>query len=501
VTTRQGPFAGRYPAVAAMVVTALIPYLALSAALQPLLPIISKDLGMNMEQANLGEGLANAGYALGTVLSVQLAQHLPQRRMLTIYAVVLVIGSILAAAATGPIMFITGHVLQGLCTSILLIAAVPPLVTEFPPSKVRYTAIILNLCIFGAVALGPLVGGIQANYNAWRPLFWIIAGVAVVALALVVLTFRDVPPADPTGTRSPLPVGLAAVGCVAAFYGATQLLTHRSVEASTLGPLIGGVILIGILLVQQYHSKHPLLTIKPLTSTLPVAGIVAAMSAAAASVSAVALTGTVLQDRYSPVRLGLVFIPEFGGAVLTAVVFAILFTTRGLHYFALTGLLCLSAGIALIASSIPPSTTVALIGTGLIGIGVGASVTPALFIAGFSLRNVALQRVFAIIELLRAVAAFMIAPILLYVAATVGSTPVAGVRTALWVSLGISGGGTLLAIALYALGGVHAPAPALGRWFGGETAWYSPPLLATVRANPTHPAQPDPPGPTGRSAP
>ena len=33
---RQGPLAGRYPAVAAMVTLALIPYLALSAALDPL---------------------------------------------------------------------------------------------------------------------------------------------------------------------------------------------------------------------------------------------------------------------------------------------------------------------------------------------------------------------------------------------------------------------------------------------------------------------------------
>ena len=37
---RQGPLAGRYPAVAAMVMLALIPYLALSAALGPLTPII-----------------------------------------------------------------------------------------------------------------------------------------------------------------------------------------------------------------------------------------------------------------------------------------------------------------------------------------------------------------------------------------------------------------------------------------------------------------------------
>src|ERR1700754_2679225 len=128
---RQGPLAGRYPAVAAMVLLALIPYLALSAALEPLTSIIGNDIGAGAQAMALSSGLANAGYAVGTVLAVQLAQHLPQRRMMVLYAAVLVIGSILTAAATGPAMFITGRVLQGLCTSLLLIAAVPLLVLSF----------------------------------------------------------------------------------------------------------------------------------------------------------------------------------------------------------------------------------------------------------------------------------------------------------------------------------------------------------------------------------
>ena len=182
---RQGPWTGRYPAAAAMVIFALVPYLALSAALEPITPIIAKDLHMSLQAMSLTSGMANAGYAVGTVLAVLLAQHLPQRRMLVLYAALLVLGSVLAAAAPDAGFFIAGHVLQGLCTSLLLIAAVPPLVVAFPISKLRWTAMILNVCIFGAVALGPLVGGIQAQANGWRPLFWIIAGIAAAALAAV----------------------------------------------------------------------------------------------------------------------------------------------------------------------------------------------------------------------------------------------------------------------------------------------------------------------------
>ena len=54
---------------------------------------------MSAQEISLASGMANAGYAAGTVLAVQVAQHLPQRRMLLVYGPLLVIGSVLAAAA------------------------------------------------------------------------------------------------------------------------------------------------------------------------------------------------------------------------------------------------------------------------------------------------------------------------------------------------------------------------------------------------------------------
>jgi MFS family permease len=469
-----------------MVVFALIPYLVLSAALQPISPIIADQLGMSAHAMNLTSGMANAGYALGTVLSVQFAQHLPQRRLLIAYAALLVLGSVLAAAAPSAELFIAGHILQGLCTSLLLIAAVPPLIIGYPASKLRPTAIIMNLSIFGAVALGPVIGGIQADAQAWRPLFWVIAAIAVGALALSGLTFEDSPPADRGAPVDPVSVALAGAGCIAAFYGASTLLTHRFLDPSTVVPLIGGLVLIAALLVHQYRAKRPLLIVRPLASTFPVAGISVAMCTAAAAVSATGLTVAVLLQRYSPLHAGLLFLPEFGGAVITAVVFAVVFRTRLLHYFALTGLVFLSAGIVVVGGAIPPTEARALLGSALIGIGVGASVAPALFIAGFSVRNFALQRVFAIVELLRAVAAFMIAPILLHVATTVGHSEASGIRTALWICFALSAGGALLAICLYVLGGVRPPTPVMERWFAGERpAWDSPPLLAAIRRRAT----------------
>jgi MFS family permease len=482
---RQGPLAGRYPAVAAMVMLALIPYLALSAALGPLTPIIAGQLHMSTQTMSLGSGLGNAAYAVGTVLAVQFAQHLPQRRMLVIYAVLLVIGSVLTAAAQDAGMFIAGHVIQGLSTSLLLIAAVPPLAIGFPAHRLRDTAVIMNMCIFGAVALGPFVGGLQAESHAWRPLFWIVAAIAAVALVLAVLTFEDAPPANPDSPRDLPAIALAGIGCVAAFFGASELTSHGFLDAVTILPLLGGLATIVALVIYQYRAKQPLLTIRTmLTSSIPVAGIILALFAAAASVSATALTAGVLVGRYSPVHIGLLYLPELGGAVLTAVALGAVIRRRAIHYLPLVGMIFLAAGIAVFLIEVPSSQALTLLGSGLTGIGLGATVAPALFVAGFSLPSANLQRVFAIVELLRAVAAFMVAPIFAHLAVTTGGNLAGGTSIALWIGLGLAVGGAAIGVVIYALSAARPQAPDLERFLAGTApAWDSPPLLARVRSS------------------
>ena len=466
-----------------MVVLALVPYLALSGALGSITPTIAHSLHMSLQTMSLGTGMANAAYAVGTVLAVQFAQLLPQRRMMVLYASVLVLASIVTAAAQDPAMFIVGHVFQGLCTSLLLISAAPPLFLGFPMERLRTTSMIMNMCIFGAVALGPMIGGLQASAHAWRPLFWIVAGISVSAFVLSLLTFEDAPPADLSAPKDPVAILLAAVGSAAAFFGASELLTHKFLDVLTVVPLLFGLAVTIILIINQSTRERPLLTIRSmLTSTIPVAGIVLALFAAAASVSATELSAGMLATRYAPLHVGLLYLPEFAGAVITAVALGIVITRRSLQYLPLVGMGFLAAGIIVLRIQLPPSQALTLIGSGLTGIGVGATVAPALFVAGFSLPAANLQRVFAIVELLRATAAFMIAPVFAHFAATVGHGRFAGTGIALWIGAGLAVAGGLFAVLLYALGGARPAKADIELFLTGQApAWESPPLLAAVR--------------------
>jgi uncharacterized membrane protein YeaQ/YmgE (transglycosylase-associated protein family) len=126
------------------------------------------------------------------------------------------------------------------------------------------------------------------------------------------------------------------------------------------------------------------------------------------------------------------------------------------------------------------------IGSGLVGAGVGGSVAPALFIAGYSLRAMYIQRVLALVELLRAVAAFMTSPILIHLALTTDGGPKAeGITTALWVCFAVAMVGAVVSLYVLVLGRVRLQRPDIDRWQEGEgPAWDSPALADGIRRRP-----------------
>jgi MFS family permease len=481
LTHLRGPLADSYGAAVALVIFALVPYLALTAAVAPLATTIGPQVGLSPQAFQLTNGMANAGYAFGTVMAVQFAMHLRGRRMLILYASIFVIGSVLAVLAPTPGLFIAGRVAQGTCTSLMLIAAVPPLVIGWPVDKMPVTAIVMNMCVFGAVAVGPVIGGIQAGAGDWRPLFWIVAGLGTLALLFALLTFEDQEPADRTAPWDWVAMILAGGGAAAAFFGASELTTHPMTSTITLLPLACGTAAIVALVVHQSLVKRPLMPVRQLGSTFPVAAIVIAITAGAASVAVIELAQTALKQD-DPIHVAMLFWPEFGGAVITAFLLGALVRTRFVPVLAFSGMLLLAGGAAVLHGVTAGSQAIVVLGSGLVGLGVGASVSPAMFICGYSIAATQIQRVFALIELLRGVAAFMVAPVLVHLAMTVAKTPSAGTPVAMWVCFGLAAGGAVVSGLIFVLGRARLQRPALDRWEGGEEpAWESPPLAARIR--------------------
>jgi MFS family permease len=482
----RGPLADSYWAAVALVVLALTPFLVLTSAVSSLNGLIGRDVGLGQTGLEMTAGMANAAYCFGTVAAVQMTQRLPARRLLVVFSVLFVVASILAAWAPSPGLFVAGRVLQGLATALMLIAAAPALVIGWPTPRLRPTAATMNLGIFGAVALGPVVGGLAAGTESWRGLFWIVAALGVGALLMILLTYEDAPPQDPETPVDPVALLLAASGSASAFFGASELSGHRFSDPIVLVPLLVGVALIVALIAHQYHARNPLMPVRRLAHTVPVAAIAIAMSAGAASVGLVDLVESALNlNHVSPEHQAVLFLPEFGGAIVTAVVFGTIVFTRLVPVMAFAGLLVLGLAGVILTGVAGGSEMLVLVGCGAIGIGVGASVSPALFATGFSLPSRQLPRIFALIELLRGVAAFLAGPLLLHLAATVGASPATGIETAVWVTVAIVFGGALFAASIFVWGGARLERPDIDRWLAGEEpAVHSPELRLRRRPQP-----------------
>jgi MFS family permease len=479
----RGPLADSYWSAVLLVVCALVPFLGLSSALGPMLPILGRDVHLSPQALSLTLGMANAAYALGTVLAVQLAVHYPQRRLLVVYAALFTVGSVLAATAITPGLFIAGHVIQGLFTSMMLIGAAPALVLGWPSSRLPMTAMVMNLGIFGAVAAGPFFGGLQASANAWHPLFWVVCGIGAVALALSLLTFTDSPPQEPEAPRDWWAITLAGLGCAAAFFGASELQTHPMISLVTLAPLVGGAVLLITLVLHQVTARDPLMPMAQLLTTFCVPAVVIAMAAGAASIPLIELAQAALMGSVSPAHLGVLLLPFFGGALFTAFLFGVLVRTRWFPLLAWSGLIAVAGGAAVLTGMGSGPHALVLVGSGLVGLGVGSSVAPALFSVGFTLHAGQLPRVFAMLELLRGAAAFAAGPIIMHLADTVGSSPGAGLRDAAWVCFAIVCAGALVSLYIFILGRGRLQAPDIAHWEEtGEPAWYSPPLFAGIRS-------------------
>jgi MFS family permease len=492
---RRGPLADSYAAAVALVVCALVPFLALAASLGPLTKLIAGDLHLSRGALELTTAMSDACYAVGTVVSVQFAQHLRQRRMLLVYVTVFVAAAVVAAAAPTRELFVGAFVLEGLCTSLMLIAAVPPLVIGFGADKVASTGVVMNLCIFGAVAAGPSIGSFSAGAHDWRTLFWVVAGIAAAAAVLSLLTFEDAEPQDEDAPWDWTAVGMALAGCVAAFFGAAELEIRMHATGLALATLFAGVAVVVAMVVHQYRKRNPLMPVEQLATTFPVVGILVALAASAAAFGLMDLSLTALEQR-DPAHVGLLFLPELAAAMVTAGIFGAIFRTRFTPLYAIAGLVVLCAAAAVLTGVATGGDLRIAIGAGLLGLGVGAAVSPGLFIAGFSLGSAQIQRVFALIELLRGVTAFLFGPVVLYLAGILAPETAAGIADAVWICFAVCVLGLVAAVVVFLAGGARLRRPDLERWQDeGDPAWDSPELLAALR----RPARNEPAAAEGRS--
>ncbi len=115
-------------------------------------------------------------------------------------------------------------------------------------------------------------------------------------------------------------------------------------DLGVIAPLLVGAGLLGLLILHQVTSRVALMPMGQLLHTFPIAAVVIAVSAGAGSIPLIELAQTALAHRTTPAHLGVLFVPELGGAVVTAFVFGALIRTRFIPALAWSGLAFIAGG-------------------------------------------------------------------------------------------------------------------------------------------------------------
>ena len=470
-----------YPAAVALALLGLVPNTVLSTSFLPLRTPLQHDLGAGAGTVAMTLGLASASYAVGAVAAAQIALRHVARRAFLVAQLGFVVSSLLAALAPDVLLFTIGRVGQGFTAGTMLVTALPPLITRFGAGRVGRSAAIVNVGIFGASTLGPLVGGLAARDSGWRVLLIAAAVLGMAGWMVTFVGYRTFDPADPQ-RRIDVPVHVLVVAATVPTFVAASLAASQPLVSWRVAGLAGaGALALVALLVWEARRRDALIPIGALTTQLPVTGLLVVLIGGAVFVTASELLQTRLTaiDGRSPLAAGALFWPAPLGAAVAAAVFWRLFATRFVPVLVDVGLVLLAGGavLPLLSTDASAAPWAAL----LLGLGAGSTVSPGLFLIGLGMPSNRLGRAFALVQLLRSVATYAVAPVVLAIASGHGAPSAQGLRSGFLAMSVVALAGLVAALLVPAVSGARLRAPDLDTWLEGDRAVPSPPTATHLR--------------------
>jgi MFS family permease len=401
-----------YAANVVLVVLTLFPGLINTSAVALAAPVIGRDLGVASDAASAIPLISDAALAFGCVLAAELTRRVESRTLYFWLLAVSLVSSVASALAPSFAVLLAAHVAHGLVSGMLFIVVLPPLITNFKSDKLPATATVLVPSLFGAVTLGPLIGGLVAAPGTWRTVFTAEIAIAVVALILApqVLIKRE-----PQGSDQPVDwfaLLASGIGSLLIYAGIGGLAGNDLRDPFASIPFGAGILIYVALLVGEARKRHPLVPVRQLGTSLALVGTIATVVGSAAfSALTQCFSLTLLRVEELDARgAGFAFWPEFLTAIASGYVFGRAVATKWVILTGAAGLACIALAAALARAVAPVDAAsvgwLCLIG----GFGAGLSVSPGLFVVTLSFERALVGRAIALLNLFRLTGGFISAP-------------------------------------------------------------------------------------------
>jgi EmrB/QacA subfamily drug resistance transporter len=280
------------------------------------LPSIKRDLGFSQS----GLAWVVNGYTLMAggllLLGGRLSDILGRRRLFLTGVGLFAVASLTCGAAANPQTLVISRFVQGAGEAMAAPAALGLVALLFPDPRERIKA----LGIWGGLAglggtSGTVISGALTDLASWRWIFFVNLPVAALALLVVprLVSESRMEREAVQGRRRVDILGpfTATAGLIAIVDGLLQAANNDWVSAGVLGPLLGGIALLGGFVAVEARSEQPLIPLRFFTNRTRVVSNVSALFFSSAFFAYFFLLTLFLQQvaGFAPVRAGLAYLP------------------------------------------------------------------------------------------------------------------------------------------------------------------------------------------------
>jgi EmrB/QacA subfamily drug resistance transporter len=342
------------------------------------LPYIERDLGSSFEDLQWVIDAYALTLAAFLLTSGTVADRVGRREVFVVGLVVFTVASALCGLAGTPLVLNLSRGLQGIGASMMFATSLALLASAYSGPD-RGTAIgIWGATIGGAVAVGPMIGGVLVEWIGWEAIFYVNVPIGIYAIALTLRRVEE--------SRDPQAGGADWLGTVA-FSGGLFLLVFALIRGNAedwngtiIACLVAAAALLVAFVVIERVTPHPMLDLtlfrKPSFAGASIAAFVLSGAMFAMFLYLTLWVQNILD--YSALEAGLRFMPITLVSFVVAPISGKFSETIGVRWLLSGGLAAVGIGLLLMNGLEPGDDWTALLfGFFIAGLGIGLT-NPAL---------------------------------------------------------------------------------------------------------------------------